>query len=67
MKTVPKSRKPVGGSVRTQSDGGDANVLIEEKRDGRVLGLREGDGSRVAGRTSDGTEWEGQGRNLELD
>ena len=40
--------------------------MREEKRVGRVQGLREGGGGRVAGRTSDGTAWESQGRKVEL-
>ena len=67
MQTVHSGRKPVGGSVRTKNDGGGADVSREEKRAGRVRGLREGDGGRVAGRTSDGTAWEVQGRKVELD
>ena len=67
MQTVPNGRKLVGGSVQTQNDGGGADVLREEKRAGRVRGLREGDGGRVAGRTLDGTAWGSQGRKVELD
>ena len=64
---MPNGRKPVGGSIRTQNDGGGSDVLREETRAGRVRGLWEGDGDRVAGRTSDGTSRESQGRKVELD
>ena len=37
-----------------------------EKIAGRVRGLREGDGGRVAGSPSDDTAWEGKGGQLEL-
>ena len=67
MQTMPNGRKPVGGSVRTQNDGGGADISREEKRAGRVWGLREGDYGRVAGHTSDGISWESQGRKVELD
>ena len=67
MQTVPSGRKPVEGSVRTQNDGGGADILREEKRAGRVRGLREGDGGRVAGHTSNGAAWESQDRKVELD
>ena len=50
-----------------QNDGGGADVLREEKRAGRVRGLREGYGSRVTGHPSDGTAWEVQGRKVELE
>ena len=49
MQTVPSDSQKVGGGVRTQDDGGGANVSRETKRAGRVQWLREGDGDRVAG------------------
>ena len=67
MQTVPSSRQPVGGGVRTQDDGGGADVLREEKRAGRVQGLQEGGGGRVAGSPSDDAAWEVKGRQVELD
>ena len=67
MQTVPSGRQPARGGVQTQDDGGGADIPRETKRAGRVRGLQEGDGGRVAGRTSDGTAWEGQGRKVELD
>ena len=67
MQTVPNGRKPVGGSVRTQNDGGGADVSREGKRAGGVRGLWEGAGGRVAGHTSNGTAWEIQGIKVELD
>ena len=67
MQTVPNGRQPVGGGVRTQDDGGGADGLREEMRAGRVQGLQEGGGGRVAGSPSDGTSWEGEGEHVELD
>ena len=64
---MPSGRKSVGGSVRTQNDGGGTDVSREEKRAGRVRGLQEGGGGRVAGHTPNGTAWESQGKNVELD
>ena len=50
-----------------QDDGGGADIPRETKRAGRVRGLREGDGGRVAGSPSDDTAWEGKGGQVELD
>ena len=67
MQTTPIGRQPVGGGIRTQDDGGGADVSRKTKIAGRVRGLREGDGGRVAGSPSDDTAWEGKGRQVELD
>ena len=66
MQTVPSGRQPVRGGLRTQDDGGGADILRETKRAGRVRGLLEGDGGRVAGSSSDGTAWEGKGVQVEM-
>ena len=39
----------------------------EEKRKGRMLGLRKGGGGRVTGRTPHVPAWEGKGKALEMD
>ena len=55
MQTVPGGRQLIGGGVRTKDDGVGAGVSGETKGSGRVWGLREGDGGRVAGNSSDAT------------
>ena len=67
MQTMLSGSQPVGGGVQTQDDGGAADILQETKIAGRVRGLREGDGGRVAGSSSDDTAWEGKGGQVELD
>ena len=67
MQTVPGGRQPIGGGIRTKDDGGGADVSGEKKGAGRVRGLREGDGGRVAGIPSDDTAWEGEGGQVGLE
>ena len=67
MQTMYCGRQPIVGGVRTQDDGGGAEVLREKKIVGRVRGLREGDGGRVAGSPSDDKVWEGKGGQVELE
>ena len=67
MQIVPGSRQPIGGGVRTKDDGGGADVSGETKGAGRVRGLREVDGGRVAGIPSDYAVWEGEGGQVELE
>ena len=67
MQTVPDGRQPIRGGVRTKDDRGGADVSGEIKGAGRVWGLREGDGGRVAGIPSDDTAWEGEGGQVGLE
>ena len=46
---------------------GGADIPRETKRAGRVRGLQEGDGGRVAGSSSDATSWEVKGGQVELE
>ena len=67
MQTMPGGRQPIIGGVRTKDDGGGADVSGETKGAGRVWGLWEGDGGRVAGMPSDDAVWEGKGKQVELE
>ena len=64
-KTVSMTCRPCL-AAGNQDDGGGDNASRKTKRAGRVRGLREGDGGRVAGRPSDDTAWEGKGRQMEF-
>ena len=50
-----------------QDDRGGADVLVETKIAGRVQGLQEGDGGRVAGSPSYDIAWEGKGGQVDLE
>ena len=67
MHTVPSGRQPVRGGVRTQDDGGGAEIPRETKRAGQVRGLREVDGGRVTGISSDDAAWEVKVVQVKLD
>ena len=67
MQTVPGGRQPIVGGVRTKNDRGGADVSGETKGAGRLQGLREGYGGRVAGIPPDDTAWEGEGGKVELE
>ena len=67
MQTVPGGRQPIRGGVRTKDDREGADVSGETKGAGRVWGLREGDGGRVAGISLDYVAWEGKGGQVELE
>ena len=64
---MTSGRESVEGGVRTQNDGGGTDLSREEKTAVRVQRFLEGDGGMVIGHTPDGTAWEDQEKNVELD
>ena len=66
MQTVSGGRKSIGGGVRTEYDGGGANISVTTEGAGRVRGMREGDGGRVAGIPSDDAARKVKGGTVEL-
>ena len=66
MQTVSGGRQSIGGGVRTEDDGGRANVSGMTEGAGRVRGMWEGDGGRVAGIPSDDAARKGKERTVEL-
>ena len=61
MQTVSGGRKPIGGDVQTEDDGGGADLSRTTEGAGRVRGMREGDGGRVAGIPLDDAAQKGEG------
>ena len=67
MQTVSSSRQSIGGGVRKEDDGGEADVSGTTEGAGRVQGMREGDGGRVAGIPPDDAARKGKGGTVELE
>ena len=56
MQTVPGGRQLISGGVQKEDDGGGADVLGTTEGAGRVRGVWEKDGGRVAGIPSNDAE-----------
>ena len=67
LQVVNSIGEPVGGGVCTQNDGRGTYVEGEEKRTGRVQGLRKGGGGRVTGLTPHVTAWESNGKTMDME
>ena len=66
MHTVSGGRQSIGGGLRTEYDGGGAEVLGTIEVAVRVRGMREGYGGRVAVIPSDDAARKGEGGTVEL-
>ena len=67
MQTVPGGRQPIACGARKDDDGGGADISGTTEGAGRVRGMRERDGGRVAGIPSDDAAQEGEGGIVELE
>ena len=60
-------RQPIGGGVRTEDYGGGADVSGTTEEAGRVRGMQEIDGGKVAGIPSDEAAQKGEGGTMDME